>query len=302
MEGFEVVRAVEADPFAAETYRLNIGDHVHVDDVRNVSPSGRCEVLIAGPPCQGFSTLGKCLANDPRNRLSLEVVQWARVTRPQVVVIENVVPFLGSSVWKRLNRDLSELGFRVHAFSLNALDFGVPQDRQRSFTIATRRCYSEPAPPGQQSRVTVRQAWRGLPDLPNQERQHIAPKPSRLALARMRVIPPGGDKRDVMKRAKRLTPPSWWRMQCAVTDVWGRMLWDCPANTIRTSFQNPSKGRYIHPEQDRVITLREGARLQSIPDSWSFEGPPTRIARQIGNGVPIVLGRAIATSVRRAIA
>jgi DNA (cytosine-5)-methyltransferase 1 len=117
----------------------------------------------------------------------------------------------------------------------------------------------------------------------------------------MRVIRPGGDKRDVMRYAPELTPPSWWRLRCQVTDAWGRMEWDRPSNTIRTALQNPSKGRYIHPEQHRVISLREAARLHTIPDGWRFAGSPKQVARQIGNSVPPSLGRAVARAVNEVL-
>lgn len=104
-----------------------------------------------------------------------------------------------------------------------------------------------------------------------------------------------------MRSAPSLAPSSWWRVRCQATDVWGRMLWDEPANTLRTALQNPSKGRYIHPERHRVISLREAARLHSVPDSWTFVGTHYQVARQIGNGVPWQLGRAVARAVRRSL-
>jgi len=113
------------------------------------------------------------------------------------------------------------------------------------------------------------------------------------------MIPEGGDKRDIMRAAPELAPPSWWSFPGQLTDVWGRMEWDRPANTLRTCLQNASKGRYIHPEQERVISLREAARLHSIEDTWSFSGLPTQVARQIGNSVPPRLGRAVARCVRQ---
>jgi DNA (cytosine-5)-methyltransferase 1 len=101
----------------------------------------------------------------------------------------------------------------------------------------------------------------------------------------------------VLRLAPHLAPKSWWKIGGQATDVWGRMLWDEPSNTLRTALLNASKGRYIHPEQHRVITLREAARLQSVPDCWIFEGTPYQIARQIGNGVPPLLGRAVAKAI-----
>lgn len=300
-EGFRVVCAVDADRAAADTYRRNVGDHIEVADVTKLRPNGQCDVLIAGPPCQGFSTLGKRNPNDSRNLLSLHVAAWARRLCPSVVVIENVAAFLQSPVWRTLCVRLGRAGYRVRAFTLNALDYGVPQIRMRSFTIASRIGFRPIRPVCSRHVSTVREAWRGLPGEPDGRRNHHAPEPSALAKARMAVIPPGGDKRDIMRNAPELAAPSWWTLQCEVTDVWGRIRLDRPSNTLRTAFQNPSKGRYIHPEQNRVISLREAARLQSIPDEWEFLGLPTQIARQIGNSVPPLLGRAVARSVRRCL-
>lgn len=296
--GFRVTRAIELDPVAAETYARNVGDHVEVGDVVRLSPSARCDVLIAGPPCQGFSTLGARKRDDPRNTLSLQVARWVSAAQPKVVVVENVSPFLKSAEWASLARGLRRAGYHVESFVLNAYDYGVPQIRHRSFTIGHRGHSAFPAPRRRRKVRTVREAWRGLRDQPDGRNHHVAPVPSAIALARMRVIPPGGDKRDVMEKAPHLAAASWWRLACEVTDVWGRMKWDKPCNTLRTALQNASKGRYIHPEQDRVVSLREAARLHSIPDRWTFAGLPTQIARQIGNSVPPALGRAVARCVR----
>ncbi len=296
-EGFDVVRAVEIDRVAASTYAANLGDRVEVADVRAARPEGRCDVLAAGPPCQGFSTLGKRKHDDPRNALSLEVIRWARVLRPAIVVIENVAAFLDSPVWTRLAKGLKRLGYEVWGGVFEASEFRVPQFRRRSFTFAAWVGIPVVTVPRSVAPLTVREAWEGLPVMPDGRNHHYAPQPSPLALARMQVIPPGGDKRDVMRKAPQMTPPSWWSLNCEVTDVWGRMEWNAPSNTLRTALLNPSKGRYIHPEQNRVVSLREAARLQTVPDRWTFAGLPTQIARQIGNSVPPLLG-AIARAVR----
>jgi DNA (cytosine-5)-methyltransferase 1 len=294
--GFELVDAIELDPVAARTYAENLGYHVRVEDVRRIRPEGRCEVLLAGPPCQGFSTLGSRRPDDPRNLLSLEVARWAAILRPLIVVVENVEAFLRSKVWSCLADQLGRLGYEVSAFVLDAADFGAPQFRRRSFTIASTIGLIS-APRRAARRTSVREAWRGLASVPDGRNNHLSPRPSTIALARMKVIPAGGDKRDVMRKAPRLAAPSWWKVHCEVTDAWGRMDWDRPCNTLRTALQNASKGRYIHPEQHRVISLREAARLHTVPDEWGFFGLPTQIARQIGNSVPPALGRAVARSI-----
>lgn len=295
-EGLRVIQAVEHDSVAAKTYAHNLGNHIVVGDVRTIRPTSACQVLIAGPPCQGFSTLNRARAGDPRNALALEVVKWADTCKPEVVVVENVAAFLRSSESVILNHSLESLGYDVSTHVLNAYDFGVPQVRVRSFTIASRRGAPSITPLRTRIRC-VAEAWDGLPVHPDGVNNHYAPDPSPLALARMKLIPPEGDKRDLMRSAPHLSPQSWWSIINQATDCWGRLGWRRPANTLRTSLINPSKGRYIHPDQNRVMSLREAARLHTVPDSWYFHGRPTQVARQIGNGVPPLLGRAIARSV-----
>ena len=301
-QGFEVTLAVERDPRAAHTYRHNLGDHVTCSDVRDLAPRGHCDVLVGGPPCQGFSTLGKRRPDDARNRLALEFVRWAATLRPACVIVENVEPFLMGVVWRRLAAGLANLGYTVTAHALNAADFGAPQRRRRSFTIASKVGPISIQPQDEYRRRTVCEAWEGLSTTPDGSNSHYAPVPSDLARQRMRLIPPGGSKKDLMTVAPHLCPPSWWRSRVELTDVWGRLRWDEPSNTVRTCCNNASKGRYIHPEQDRVISLREAARLQSIPDDFTFTGYPIDIARQIGNSVPPALGCAVAAGVLAALA
>lgn len=302
-EGFAIVQAIELNPNAAATYAANFGDeHLVVDDVARCRPSGRCDVIIAGPPCQGFSSLGLRDRADPRNRLSLQVARWAAVMRPELVVIENVANFIDSRVWRLLVGRLEHLGYVITSEVCDASGFGVPQRRLRSVTIASRTGEVRLPVARRREPTTVRDAWAGLPRRPDGRGLNVYLPTSRLALARMKVIPPGGDKRDIMLHAPRLVPPSWRRSRIEITDVWGRMLWHEPANTLRCEFVNPSKGRYIHPDEHRVISLREGARLQSIPDDFEFASTvPYRVARQIGNSVPPLLGRAIARAVARAL-
>jgi DNA (cytosine-5)-methyltransferase 1 len=296
-EGFRLKTAFELDPRAVATYRENVGPHCERADLATRSPNGRCDVLIAGPPCQSFSTLNRSRLGDVRERLPLIVGHWAKVTKPKIVVIENVAPFVTSLTYRRLARRLQSLGYFVTSAALDAANFGAAQRRIRSFTIASVVELAAWNPMVREPR-SVLQAWKGLSDEPNGVNQHIAPPPSDIALRRMKVIPAGGDKRDVLRKRPDLACPSWKHVRSEVTDVWGRMLWNEPSNTIRTCFQNASKGRYIHPEQHRVISLREAARLQGFPDDFEFTGVPAQVARQIGNAVPLSLGIAIARRVR----
>lgn len=296
--GFRSIFAAEADGRAVASFNRNIENVAHVWDVRNVNEMVKAQVILAGPPCQGFSTLGKRDSNDERNKLSLTVLSWMESAKPDVVVIENVPQFVQSVYWRKIQEEARTLDYESCHWILNAADFGAPQRRTRAFCILSRIGLPDEPSTTHKRHVTVRQAFKDLPKTPTEELQHIAPVPQGIAYERIRLIPPKGDKRDVLRKAPHLCPPSWALIGAQAVDVWGRMNIDEPSNTIRCSFQNPSKGRYLHPTEDRVITIREGARLQGIPDSWVFEGDRTSIARQIGNGVPIPLANAVAKAIR----
>ena len=284
--------AIELDRHAAASYAHNVGAHVRVASALEVGGAPSVNVIVAGPPCQGFSTLGRRDPKDVRNRLCLVVPRWAEHCEADVVVVENVPPFLESSAWQSMRRTLRRLRYEITTWTLDAADFGVPQHRRRSFTIASRvGLPTAPSPVGAQ---TAKHAFRRVS---YRDPMHVWPEASELMAARMRQLPIGGDRRDILERAPHLCPPSWHKIGCHATDVWGRIDPSEPANTIRCDFQNPSKGRYVHPEDDRMISLREGARLQQIPDEWVMHGHRTAITRQIGNGVPLGLGRAVAERV-----
>lgn len=299
--GFEPVAAYDIDAKAIASYRRNVAEVAKVADIAKAENLSGVDVLIAGPPCQGFSTLGRRDPKDERNQLSLAVCRWAEATKARVVVIENVPRFLDTRVWSTIRRRLSALGYSVEKFELEAAEFGAPQMRRRAFTVASKvGAVGAPSPLRRNSFKSVRDSILESPPRAG-DPMHIWPEPGELALERFRAIPRCGDKRDLIDRRPDLCPPSWSQLRNEATDVWGRVDPDMPANTLRCAFQNPSKGRYIHPFENRVLSLREGARLQGVPDSWVFSGERYPIARQIGNGVPIQLGRAVARKVAAAL-
>ena len=292
------VFAIDLSSDAVATYNMNVHPVGVVGSVMDERTLPAADVLIAGPPCQGFSTLGRQDPLDVRNRLSMTVPDWARRCGARIVVIENVPPFLRSLHWQELSSALEELGYSVQAWELEAADFGSPQYRRRSFTIASKA--GDVRPPVPQGRKVTAGEAISHPIQPN-DPMHTWPIPVGVAAQRIPLIPPLGDKRDIMRAAPHLCPPSWKKVGCQATDVWGRVNPEEPANTIRCAFQNPSKGRYLHPTENRVLSLREGARLQGVPDSWNFVGRPYPVARQIGNGVPVMLGSAVMRAVSDAI-
>ncbi|MCC6914902.1 MAG: DNA cytosine methyltransferase [Rhodospirillaceae bacterium] len=299
--GFDPILALDLDPNAVASYNRNVKSVGMVRSVGTPDDAKKTDVLIAGPPCQGFSTLGRQDPTDKRSRLSLGVVNWAKHTKAKVIVIENVPPFLQSSHWRKLTERLSDLDYEIDTWTLNAADYGVPQLRVRSFTIASRIGLPKKPRPVTTRPLTVRTAFAGL-SRRRTDALHVNPIMTPLATRRIALVPPNGDKRDIMRAIPKECPPSWFEIGAQATDAWGRMEMNAPANTIRCCFQNPSKGRYIHPTEDRVITLREGARLQGMPDEWQFFGDRYPIARQIGNGVPIPLAQAVARSIKRLFA
>jgi DNA (cytosine-5)-methyltransferase 1 len=159
--GFRPLLAIDVDRYAIASYTRNVARVARLGSVLDINGAPKCDVLIAGPPCQGFSTLGRRDPTDYRNDLSLVVAEWAHITRAAVVVVENVPPFLDSRQWRSLTRRLKRLGYVVDAWVLDAQDYGVAQRRRRSFTVASK--IGMPPPPRRRSaRLVVREAFAGL--------------------------------------------------------------------------------------------------------------------------------------------
>jgi DNA (cytosine-5)-methyltransferase 1 len=296
-EGFSLISAYEWNDVAASTYHRNLNSSIKVCDLSKQRPEGKAEVLIAGPPCVGFSSLGHRNPTDPRNLLGLIIPDWAIALDARVVVIENVAAYLKSFVWSEIRNRFEKIGFETYFWTINAADVGAPQRRIRSFTVFSKigrppleDCFNV-------ATSTVREAFRSLPRFPNRRAQHYTLPRSEYALRRIRLVPPGGDVRDIARKARHLVAPSWFRTHGKIIDIWGRMRWDEAGPTIRTGFLNPSRGRFLHPSEDRPISFREAARLQMVPDDFFFNGTPEQIARQIGNGVSLGVGRAMAKAV-----
>lgn len=290
--GFRPILAVELSAEAVASYNRNVVSCAVKGSVADFRGAPSADVLIAGPPCQGFSTLGRRDPSDVRNDLSLTILPWVAEASPRIVVVENVPPFLRSAQWRRLCAELAQMGYAdVAAWELDAVDYGTPQKRRRAFTVASR-C-GPIAPPAPSGRHVPAGAALAAPGLSAADPMHVWPIKRGAAGARIALVPPLGAKRDLLRLCPELCPPSWSKLGSNATDVYGRIDPDQPSNTLRCEFQNPSKGRYLHPTEDRVLSLREGARLQGIPDDWTFAGRPWTVARQIGNGVPILLGQAV---------
>lgn len=321
--GFEVRAAVEIDSIACSTYRMN---HPEVNllecDIRrltvdkilsaaNLEP-GQTTVLLGCPPCQGFSRQSKSGMYDDRNSLVWRFALLAIEIAPEFIAFENV-PGLSNGVgkfrWARAKRLLQRAGYRLTEDVVDSASYGVPQFRKRLLMLARRddslrlsipeathcnpvNCYKNGLAPW----ATVRNALKDLPmassyEASGTDRLHQAPRHKEIVLRRLRHIPhDGGGRRSL---------PDSLVLQCHKShsghwDVYGRMWWDKPAPTLTTGCTNVTRGRFAHPDEDRAITLREAARLQTFPNWYRFSGARSEIASQIGNAVPPLLAEVVA--------
>lgn len=327
--------ANDFNEYCVKTYNANFGSHCVAGDINQILLSNRksipqADIVIGGPPCQGFSLLNKNREGDPRKQLWRPFLEIVELSKARVFVMENVPQLLGSFEHGEIVGVAEALGFKVWGEVLCAADYGVPQTRKRVFIIGCKsidprlifppkkthfdpKKYSSPPRylndemgeylPDANRWRTVRDAISGLPvpqgteirdELPPLD-LHFGRNPNKESLARYKAIPKEGMNRfDLLINAPKLTPKCWVRKKTGGTDLFGRLWWDKPSFTIRTEFYKPEKGRYLHPVQHRPITHREAARLQSFPDDFKFLGSKIEIAKQIGNAVPPLLAARIA--------
>jgi DNA (cytosine-5)-methyltransferase 1 len=323
--GFELLAALDNDKAARETYKFNFDldplgiDAAQISGVQLLNAAsvkrGECTAVIGGPPCQGFSVQRRGSRKDSRNNLVKVFLDLVLELRPRFFVIENVGGLLsrhGREFHRYVEHTSASEGYRCFVEKLNAADFGIPQVRRRVLIIGERldegRSYfSFPLPTHTpETYTTVRLAIGSLPPPPTDGSPHPQIwnhfREARLSptnLMRIKHIPEGGGREHL---------PSELALPCHTNnkkhrhlDVYGRLAWDKPAVTLTARFDSFTRGRFGHPTEHRTITLREGARLQSFPDEFRFFGNREEIARQVGNAVPPVLARAIATSLLDAI-
>ncbi|UMY66452.1 MULTISPECIES: DNA cytosine methyltransferase [unclassified Flavobacterium] len=326
---FKPIWANDYNKESVETYNKNFGNHCIEGDIVEIlsdpnTKIPKADIVIGGPPCQGFSLLNRNRQGDPRRELWRPFLEVVRRSEAKLFIIENVPQLLGSQEHADIIETAEAMGFRLASGKLMAADYGVPQKRTRAFIIGVQNIdptmafpprkthYNPDGPKGQAPDLfmpqmerwqTVRDAIYDLapPDGTNVSEVrppmnlHFGRTPTPLSIRRYHAIPLEGMNRfDLQKNAPDITPDCWIRKTTGGTDLFGRLWWDRPAVTIRTEFFKPEKGRYLHPEQHRPITHREAARLQSFPDSFVFAGSKIEIAKQIGNAVPPVLAARIA--------
>ena len=321
--GFDVVLANEYDESIAAAYKANhkgtrmiVGDITSLDLEKTFGPyQGQIDVVIGGPPCQGFSQKGqRKTIHDERNFLFKYYVRVVELVKPQYFVMENVPNLLTAEKGyfrKEIEELFNSMGYQLKMGILNASDYGVPQNRRRAVIIGKRGGAAPDLPKPRNITVTIwdaisdlaylssgegeeEQEYRGKPRSEYQKklrggsgtlRNHVATRHSRLALERLAMIPPNAGK-EVL--------PEEHLTRSIYSGTWTRMRKDEISVTITTRFDTPSSGKFTHPFLDRAITVREAARIQSFPDSFRFVGSKGSQMKQVGNAVPPLLAGAIA--------
>lgn len=298
--GFDVVAAVEIDKHAAKTYAMN---HPHTvlfqQDIRLLQTEnikallGRKPVhLLAGcPPCQGFSSIRtlnrKQAVEDKRNDLILEFLRFIEELEPLTVMLENVPGLANYHLFQLMVERLGELGYGPKYDILDVSDFGVPQRRKRLVLVGSLlgeldvvTCKMAP--------VTVEMTIGQMESVYETEDpvHRIYPRHTPQVQKRIAMIPKNGGSRKALPKKEQLDCHQ--RDNVGFNDVYGRMRWEDVSSTITGGCLNPSKGRFLHPEEDRCITAREAALLQTFPRDYRFptDIPRRALALQIGNALP----------------
>ncbi len=327
LAGIQVVAAIEVNHHACRTYRSNLVDtgltHTNLfeDDLRELSPysfrnaSGLdkldCDILLGGPPCQGFSThrLNDSGVIDPRNALLLRYFEYVRVIRPKIFLVENVPGLL----WKR-HRPYVENFYNLaeeamydvfDPIVMNARDYGVPQSRRRVFILGWDRLrisrptsWPPPRTHGPPSTEGSLASWVSSsvaferPTLPNDPNDLHMNHCKELVDTFARTPPNGGSRGE----SGRILPCH--KKHNGHYDVYGRIDPSVPAPTMTTACINPSKGRFVHPTEHHGITLRQAARIQTFPDWFNFGGGLMAGGVQVGNAVPVALANALLKPLR----
>lgn len=344
LAGFRVVAGIDHDPKYIATFRHNFPDAVvAVEDATQVDPLafaracaigvGDLELLMGGPPCQGFSKnvpRSRRHAADPRNLLVERFLDFAEALRPRLILMENVAEMragFDGAYTDTILRRLTDQGYAVSHAVLNAADFGVPQRRRRAFFLAIRagKGIEAPTPPSPTHRAIDAAAgpgalpphvsvWQAIGDLPPlrhgegtartpyrgsasdayQRRardpdaktvaNHVARFLQPTQLARLTALQPGQGHRDL---------PAALQVKSGYSGAYGRLTKEMVAPTITRWVFHPGSGRWGHPVDHRVLSIREVARIQGFPDSFEFVGSYTQQAGQLGNAVPPLLAAQI---------
>ena len=319
---FRHVLAIDIDEPANRTYARNVGlepTNADIHELANtpdlfdelIEKSERNPdnplVLIGCAPCQGFSShRNSAGADDPRNNLFVDFARIAARLQPDYVIVENVPEILTNRYWsvgRRAREILAEAGYDTHLAAHNMAEFGVQQERFRAVLTGARTVFHGPAPMRRRDDFsTVRDAIADLPPIEAgvkdpSDPMHRTAGHRASTIETIRAVPRDGGSRPAGTGPKSLQALAERQGKSGYEDVYGRLGWDKPAITITAYSRNPASGRYVHPEQNRGLSIREAACLQSFPKDYLFEGTFDQTFRQIGNAVPPVFAAHLAISV-----
>lgn len=302
--GFSNVFSVEFDTTFAKTYKKNFPNHtLIVQDIKNITEkeikkligNKKIHVIVGGPPCQGFSIagrIGRSFIEDKRNDLFKEFVRFVSIIKPSTFVLENVAAMERHNKGETINEILeafSNIGYKLKYKVLNSADYNVPQERRRIFIVGVKGSENHFEYPKKiKKKISIKEAIGDLPQLSNGEdskiKNHSAMKHTKQMLNKMSYIKDGGDRFDIPEeiRPKSGDSRKYIKYNSKEPSV-------CVTGDMRKIF---------HYNQNRALTARELARLQTFPDSFIFYGTSGKIQQQIGNAVPVVLAKAIALQIK----
>ncbi|MCC8015001.1 MAG: DNA cytosine methyltransferase [Eubacterium sp.] len=328
--GFDIIVGVDNDQAALNTFAKNhngaatlnadLSKKETFDEIKKIADGRKIDVIIAGPPCQGFSLTGPRNFDDERNKLYLAVIEMVKQYTPKGFIIENVpgmATLYGGQIKNEILRRLRELGYNIDCKVLCAADYGVPQLRKRLIFMGVRKDIGTPHYPtpefNESNYRTCKEAISDLPPRineigkevdvysakPKTEYQkmmrgncnvlynHVATKHMQFVIDTIALVPEGGNYKDL--------PPGWGESR-KFHEAWTRYDGNRPSKTIDTGHRN-----HFHYKYNRVPTIRENARLQSFPDDFVFTGTKTQQNRQVGNAVPPLLGYALGKELKKII-
>ena len=289
---FEIIFANDFNKQACETYAHNIGDHVVCEDIAKIGGLEKSDIIIGGPPCQGFSTANPARSfDDPRNQLFNEYARLLKDIKPKMFLMENVsgmVTMQKGKVFELIKKELSSCGYKVHSKLLNAKDYGVPQSRRRIIIIGVRndidKTFTFPTPTHEEGNYeSVGNALFDTPVNPKNP-NHLIGKLTDLNLERIKHIPEGGSMKNC--------PPNLQNN----SDL-NRSMRRLSRNKVSHTIVHNNCDHYYHPTENRRITIREMARIQGYADDYIFLGSKSEQSRQVGNSVPVGLGKALGKSI-----
>lgn len=333
LPGFRILAANEIEKDIAAAYSLNHPGvkmlNCDIADLTKERLAGalggqQVDIVVGGPPCQSYSTLGKRRMDDRAN-LFLQYKRILQILQPQAFIFENVTGILSMDhgrLFQRVESEFRALGYDVRHDILNAVDFGVPQQRERVILVGMKgeNNYIFPVPthgPGKKPYVTLKDAIGDLPQLKSGESashyagvaeneflrfvragagqlvtEHAAPKNGAHLIRIMQTLQDGQSKDDL---------PEEIRPKSGYGNTYAKLWWERPSTTITRNFACPSSSRCIHPRDSRAMSIREGARLQSFPDDYRFYGSDGMKRLEIGNAVPPLLSVAIVQEMQSAL-